>query len=160
MAATMNMIPNDIVGGAAPPASRALKKTKRDDLRKSARHKLLGDDAAAIPEDDAATGNPQKRRPSRPVKGRTRLADDWAIKQQKKRSAATQNGHLPPTVNFRLEKLAKGRTLGEIARGTGYKVEHISRIFNLKRTPSMRTAVAICAFLGVTLDDLAAVLRK
>ena len=89
-----------------------------------------------------------------------RLAGPHALKKQKERAAGFKNGHLPPTHNFRLDKLAPGRTLGEIARGTGYNVEHISRIFNLKRTPSMRTAVAICNYLNISLDDLAAVLQK
>lgn len=65
----------------------------------------------------------------------------------------------PPAVNKRLDRLAPGMTLGAVARGTGYRVEFISRIFNRKRKPSLTAAQSIAKFLGVGLDTLVAALN-
>lgn len=42
-----------------------------------------------------------------------------------------------------------------MARRTGYTLAHISRIFNGKRTPSLRAAGKIARALGVSVDELA-----
>ncbi|MBZ5629367.1 MAG: helix-turn-helix transcriptional regulator [Acidobacteriia bacterium] len=56
--------------------------------------------------------------------------------------------------------MVKGRAYnrGEIARGTGYTLSAISRIFGGKRAPTMRTATKLASFFGITLDELMSVL--
>ncbi len=71
------------------------------------------------------------------------------------------NGHgsaRPPRNNRRLKTLKPSATLGDIARGTGLNVEHVSRIFNKKRTPRLKTAARIAEYLGVSIDRLYAAL--
>lgn len=60
----------------------------------------------------------------------------------------------PPLVNSRLNQLKPGVTLGEVARATDLNVEHVSRIFNKHRKPSIRAAGRIALFLGVTVERL------
>lgn len=60
----------------------------------------------------------------------------------------------PPKNNERLQLIAPTATLGAIARGTGLNVEHVSRIFNRKRTPSLRSAVKIAKFLQIPVEKL------
>lgn len=60
----------------------------------------------------------------------------------------------PPRTNRRLKRLKPGATLGDVARGTGLNVEHVSRIFNGKRMPRLKTAARIAAHLEITIDQL------
>ena len=65
----------------------------------------------------------------------------------------------PPTRNRLLERLAPGTSLGQVARAVDLNIEYVSRIFNRKRTPSLRAAQRIAKFLGMPLDELAGALR-
>lgn len=47
-----------------------------------------------------------------------------------------------------------GRSLSDIARGTGLSLSHVCRVFSGKRAPSMGTARTIAGFLGTTTDKL------
>jgi transcriptional regulator with XRE-family HTH domain len=53
-----------------------------------------------------------------------------------------------------LRSLRAGVSVGDVARGTGLSPSHLSRVFNGRRTPSMRTALKIALFVGCTIDEL------
>lgn len=64
----------------------------------------------------------------------------------------------PDTTPARLRKLAPFATVGEVAKGTGLTRDFISRIFNQRRSASIRTIGKIASYLGVSMDRLLAVL--
>lgn len=47
---------------------------------------------------------------------------------------------------------------GDIARGTGLSMSHVSRILSGRRVPSLRTARLLSRYFGIGLDDLDRVL--
>lgn len=53
---------------------------------------------------------------------------------------------------------AQGLTNGDVGRGTGISVPQISRVFSGKQAPSLAVALRVSAFLGITVEKLAAIL--
>jgi transcriptional regulator with XRE-family HTH domain len=53
-----------------------------------------------------------------------------------------------------LRTLSRTATLRRIVRETGINYQYLSRIFNGKGTPSLRTATKIATYLRVTVDAL------
>lgn len=59
-----------------------------------------------------------------------------------------------------LRSISPQTSIGDVARGTGISVSHVSRIFNGRRMPRLDTAQKIANYLQVTVDQLMAAINE
>lgn len=95
--------------------------------------------------------NKKKRRLKKPTRRNKRHAGSAPIGRPRKRAAR---------VDVVKELGISLPTHGEIARGTGLCVSQVSLMLRGLREPKLGTAMRVSAFLGVSLDRLAAVLMR
>lgn len=53
-----------------------------------------------------------------------------------------------------MARLLKGKSLGDVARGTGLSRSMVTRVFSGDRRPSVETASKVAGYLGVSMDNL------
>lgn len=72
-------------------------------------------------------------------------------RQERDHCFASGDAHGREIINF---------TYNEVARGTGYSPSYLSRVFRGLRNPSKKCSEALADFLGISVDNLFAILES